>query len=206
MPAPARSFRLDETAAVTRGRPTGIRALDKALGGGIPPGVPVLIFGPSYSGKSTLAIQIACRLPGPAYFCVPEMSPPILRTIADRSGADIAGVLVHDGPLSAWPEEATRAGARVALVDSVNKFPDPRAALEQAVTWARGGERWALCIAHETRRAKPLFRAEYEPDAVFRVTRGKDDRQTLDVWKARWSGFRGKIRLDFARVSANRVG
>jgi len=187
-------FLLSEATGVRQGHPTGIAPLDRALSGGIPDGIPVLIFGPSYSGKSTLAIQIACHLPGPALFTVPEMGRDMLRTIADRSGADISTVLVYEGPLEQWRPAAELAGARVLLIDSISKFPDPRRALEQAIRWSRETGGISLSIAHETRRGKPLFRAEYEPDAAFRITR-RGERQTCDVQKARWNGYRGAIEL-----------
>lgn len=189
-------FALSEASGVPRGSSTGITKLDRALSGGIPPGIPVLIYGPAYSGKSTLAIQIACSLPGPPLFCVPEMSRAVLRTVADRSGADISEALVYEGPVTTWPKAAERAGARVVLVDSVSKFPDPRTAVEQCVEWARDSGGICLAIAHETRRGKPLFRAEYEPDAVFRLTRGRGKSpRILEIQKARWNGARVRIRL-----------
>lgn len=197
-PAEEDLFSLSEAAGVPRGHPTGILKLDRALDGGIPDGIPVLIYGPAYSGKSTLAIQIACHLPGPPLFCVPEMSREVLRTIADRSRADISRALVFEGTPSQWPEAASRAGARVVLVDSVSKFPDPRIAIEQCVSWARKSRGIALAIAHETRRGKPLFRAEYEPDAVFRLSRSRSKTsgvRFLDVEKARWNGARVRLRL-----------
>lgn len=194
-------FALSEVSGVPRGNSTGIRKLDRALSGGIPAGIPVLIYGPAYSGKSTLAIQIACALPGPPLFCVLEMSREVLRTVADRSGADISRALVYEGPPASWPKAAERAGARVVLVDSVSKFPDPRSAVEQCVQWARASSGICLAIAHETRRGKPLFRAEYEPDAVFRLTRSRDRKdgkataRVLEIQKARWNGARCRIRL-----------
>jgi DNA repair protein RadA/Sms len=45
-------------------RPTGIRELDRVLGGGITPGGSVLIGGPPGIGKSTLMLQLAARAAG----------------------------------------------------------------------------------------------------------------------------------------------
>src|SRR5690349_10425921 len=42
--------------------PTGFRALDDALGGGLPPGQIVELFGPAGCGKTTLALQVAANL------------------------------------------------------------------------------------------------------------------------------------------------
>ena len=118
------------------------------------------------------------------------------RTISDRSGADISAVITFEGERTHWPRAAEKARARVVLIDSVSKFPDPRAAVEQCVQWARSTGGICLAIAHQTRRGKPLFRAEYEPDAVFRVTRNKaSGRRTLEIEKARWNGASEKIRL-----------
>ena len=42
--------------------PTGFVSLDHALGGGLPRGRIVELFGPSSSGKTTLALQVVARL------------------------------------------------------------------------------------------------------------------------------------------------
>ena len=42
--------------------PTGFASLDRALGGGLPRGRIVELFGPSSSGKSTMALQVVARL------------------------------------------------------------------------------------------------------------------------------------------------
>lgn len=177
-----------------RGNPTGIKKLDKLIGG-VPPGVSLLVYGPSYAGKSTLGIQIATSLPGPVLLVCPEMSPPVLKTIALRSGADLAECERYTGELEDWPATASALGARVVLIDSVNKFRRPPGAIDQGIEWARAGERVSICLAHQSRRGKPLFRGEYYPDGVFRLVRS-GDRRFLYVEKARWSGAEGRVELD----------
>jgi recombination protein RecA len=55
-------LRLARSAARPRGAmPTGFAALDSALGGGLPRGAIAELFGPSSSGKTTLALQIVAR-------------------------------------------------------------------------------------------------------------------------------------------------
>lgn len=195
-PEPAPETRsLDDVPAVADTHSTGIRELDDVLSGGIPDEVPGLVYGPSYSGKSTLAIQIAASLPGPQLIVCPEMAPRMLRTIAERSGADFRRFRLYDGQsLEAWPTAAGYEGARVVVLDSVDKFFDPRGALDQAVRWAHETGGIILCISHESRRAKPLRRSEYEPDLVIRVTR-TNTTQKLDIQKARWNGYRGAVLL-----------
>ena len=190
------SVPLGEVRALARGRKTGIAELDRSrlLGAGIPDGIPILLYGPSTGGKSTLAIQIVAAMGRPGLLVVPEMSEEVAKTIANRSGADLSGFRLYRGALEAWPAEADRVGARAVLVDSVSKFPRPDEALETLIDWARRSGAVAVAIAHESRRGKPLLRAEYEPDCVLRLTR-RGARRTVEVQKCRWSGRTGTVQI-----------
>ncbi|MFW5728364.1 MAG: ATPase domain-containing protein [Spirochaetota bacterium] len=57
--------------AVPQG-PTGIRELDRVLGGGITPGGSVLLGGPPGIGKSTLMLQLAARTGKPTLYVTAE--------------------------------------------------------------------------------------------------------------------------------------
>ena len=52
----------DSSAAVVETHPTGVLTLDLALGGGIPQGRIVEVYGPESSGKTTLALQAAAEV------------------------------------------------------------------------------------------------------------------------------------------------
>ncbi len=80
-------------------RPTGVPELDRVLGGGLVPGVVVLLAGEPGAGKSTLLLEVAARTAagpdgnggGPVLYATGEESAGQVRLRAERTGA------VHDG-------------------------------------------------------------------------------------------------------------
>ena len=86
--------------------PSGVDELDRVLGGGLVPGGVVLLAGEPGVGKSTLALEVAARAPGPALYLTGEETTAQVRRRADRTGAvhpalflaavrDLEEVLVH---------------------------------------------------------------------------------------------------------------
>jgi DNA repair protein RadA/Sms len=97
-----------------RARPTGVDELDRVLGGGLVPGVVILLAGEPGVGKSTLLLDVAARFAGGvsrtagsrALYVTGEESAAQVRLRADRIGAvreslylaaetDLAAVLGH---------------------------------------------------------------------------------------------------------------
>jgi DNA repair protein RadA/Sms len=77
-----------------RAKPTGIDELDRVLGGGLVPGVVVLLAGEPGAGKSTLLLEVAARTAaagGPVLYATGEESAGQVRLRAERTGA------VNDG-------------------------------------------------------------------------------------------------------------
>ncbi len=74
-------------------RPTGVAELDRVLGGGLVPGVVVLLAGEPGAGKSTLLLEVAAQVAqtgGPVLYATGEESAGQVRLRAERTGA------VHD--------------------------------------------------------------------------------------------------------------
>lgn len=90
--APAR--RIAEVALDTAlARPTGVAELDRVLGGGLVPGVVILLAGEPGAGKSTLLLEVAAQVAqsgGPVLYATGEESAGQVRLRAERTGA------VHD--------------------------------------------------------------------------------------------------------------
>ncbi len=78
-------------AAASRTVPSGVAELDRVLGGGLVPAAVVLLAGEPGVGKSTLALEVAARAPGPTLYLTGEETPAQVRRRADRTNA------VHDG-------------------------------------------------------------------------------------------------------------
>jgi DNA repair protein RadA/Sms len=96
-------------AEAARSRPTGVDELDRVLGGGLVPGVVVLLAGEPGVGKSTLLLDVAAKFATretPTLYVTGEESRAQVRLRADRVGAlsphlylaaetDIGAVLKH---------------------------------------------------------------------------------------------------------------
>ena len=91
---PIKSVELDSV----RAKPTGIDELDRVLGGGLVPGVVVLLAGEPGAGKSTLLLEVAARAAanggGPVLYATGEESAGQVRLRAERTGAVSEGLYI----------------------------------------------------------------------------------------------------------------
>jgi predicted ATP-dependent serine protease len=159
---------------------TGIADVDRLLEGGPALSATVLVHGREGSGKSSLTLRVAAgcsaTLDCPTLVVCPEMSHAILSETARKTGAQLSRLFRCKDPAS-WESEASAVGARVLLVDSVSKMPDPLGTLGRVIDWARRCNAVALCLAHQTTRgtARGGGGAVHDPDTVLQMTH---DRRT----------------------------
>lgn len=108
--------------------PTGVRELDRVLGGGFVPGSVVLIGGDPGIGKSTLLLQSAAALARAGHavlYASSEESAPQIKLRADRlEGATEEALgrnllLLADGNIAVMVEEARRIRPALLVVDSI---------------------------------------------------------------------------------------
>ncbi|MBL9141092.1 MAG: DNA repair protein RadA [Phycisphaerae bacterium] len=108
--------------------PTGVRELDRVLGGGFVPGSVVLLGGDPGIGKSTLLLQCAAALAcdgGRVLYASSEESAPQVKLRAERlEGAAHAArgqnlLLLADSNLAVIVEEARRVKPSLLVVDSI---------------------------------------------------------------------------------------
>lgn len=91
----SKPVKLSEVAAVKTERiSTGISELDMVLGGGIVPGMVVLVSGEPGIGKSTLLLEIANRLTTPVLYIAGEESASQIKIRADRLGVKAENLAV----------------------------------------------------------------------------------------------------------------
>lgn len=117
-------------------QPTGVNELDRVLGGGIVPGVAILLAGEPGVGKSTLLLDVAARAAaqaeragrGKVLYVTGEESASQVRSRAERIGA------LHDYLLLASETDLARIRGHVSdakpsllIVDSVQTIADPQA-------------------------------------------------------------------------------
>jgi recombination protein RecA len=162
--------------------PTGFPALDAAVGGGLPRGAIVEIFGPAYCGKTTLALRIAAHLQqsgGAAAWIDAEHA-------FDPAAAARAGVAIEQLPV-ARPESAEQAleivrkltgsGAiELVVVDSAAALV-PQVELETAVGHT-GHSLQNRVLASGLRRLTGELRRTGAVLLFLNQTRGGDDFET----------------------------
>jgi DNA repair protein RadA/Sms len=120
--APARPIGTVELDAA-RARPTGVTELDRVLGGGLVPGVVVLLAGEPGAGKSTLLLDVAARAAagdGPVLYATGEESVGQVRLRAERTGAVSDGLyLAAESDLGAIVGHLDALRPTLLVVDSV---------------------------------------------------------------------------------------
>ncbi len=106
--------------------PTGIAELDRVLGGGVVPGMVVLLGGEPGIGKSTLLLQWAATTDGTVLYASGEESERQIKLRAQRLGAENPGIhLLAETDVRRILEEAERMKPGLLLVDSIQTLFDP---------------------------------------------------------------------------------
>jgi DNA repair protein RadA/Sms len=104
-------------------RPTGVAELDRVLGGGLVPGVVILLAGEPGAGKSTLLLEVAARAAesgGPVLYATGEESAGQVRLRAGRTGAVRDGLyLAADSDLGSIVGHVDAVRPTLLVVDSV---------------------------------------------------------------------------------------
>jgi DNA repair protein RadA/Sms len=119
---PITSVQLDSA----RAKPTGIDELDRVLGGGLVPGVVVLLAGEPGAGKSTLLLEVAARAAtagGPVLYATGEESAGQVRLRAERTGAVSEGLYIAaESDLGAVLGHLDTLKPTLLVIDSVQTF------------------------------------------------------------------------------------
>ena len=137
------------TSGTPRGPVTGLKTLDRELGGALAPGTHVLHAGPG-AGKSALALQIAATCGGPALYVSAEMSAlELLRRHTARVTGTFLGRLKSGelGPLEAvaLARVAAEKAPMLALADATRSFASA-AWLQDIAAVVRGEARQVLIV------------------------------------------------------------
>ena len=107
-------------------RPTGLGELDRVLGGGVVPGMVVLLGGEPGIGKSTLVLQWAAACGGPVLYASGEESERQIKLRARRLGAEEPAIhLFAETDVRRILEAAEAMQPALLLVDSIQTLFDP---------------------------------------------------------------------------------
>ncbi|HJU83761.1 MAG TPA: DNA repair protein RadA, partial [Holophagaceae bacterium] len=110
----------------TQREPTGLEELDRVLGGGVVPGMVVLLGGEPGIGKSTLLLQWAAKAQGQVLYASGEESERQIKLRAQRLGAESPAIhLLAETDVRRILEEAQRMKPALLLVDSIQTLFDP---------------------------------------------------------------------------------
>ena len=110
----------------TERTPTGMAELDRVLGGGVVPGMVVLLGGEPGIGKSTLVLQWAATSIGNVLYASGEESERQIKLRAQRIGAEHPGIhLFAETDVRRILEVAEQMKPSLLLVDSIQTLFDP---------------------------------------------------------------------------------
>ncbi|MFN8012336.1 MAG: DNA repair protein RadA [Holophagaceae bacterium] len=117
---------LDVELSDTQREATGLGELDRVLGGGVVPGMVVLLGGEPGIGKSTLLLQWAAQGQGAVLYASGEESERQIKLRARRLGAESPDIhLLAETDVHRILEAADRLKPRLLLVDSIQTLFDP---------------------------------------------------------------------------------
>lgn len=183
-------------------RGSGFGELDRVLGGGVVPGVSVLIGGEPGIGKSTLLLQMAAAMKGGTVLYISgEESERQLRLRAERLEVDTGRVRVLcTGSLSRINAALPAESPDVVIVDSIQTLyaedagavpgtvSQLRYCCYELVDWARAQEAALFLVAHVTKEgaiAGPKL-IEHMVDAVLYFEQSGSDLRFLRATKNRF--------------------
>ena len=116
----------DVDLAETERTSTGMPELDRVLGGGVVPGMVVLLGGEPGIGKSTLLLQWAAKEPGKVLYASGEESERQIRLRARRLDAEAPGIhLLAETDVREILSAAERMKPSLLMVDSIQTLFDP---------------------------------------------------------------------------------
>jgi len=106
--------------------PIGLAELDRVLGGGVVPGMVVLLGGEPGIGKSTLLLQWAANIPGRTLYASGEESERQIRIRAQRLGAELPNIhLLAETDVREILSAAESMRPELLVVDSIQTLYDP---------------------------------------------------------------------------------
>lgn len=121
-PVPITEVEISEAERV----PTGLAELDRVLGGGVVPGMVVLLGGEPGIGKSTLVLQWAATTTGTVLYASGEESERQIKLRAQRLGAESPDILLFaETDVRRILEVAEQMKPSLLLVDSIQTLFDP---------------------------------------------------------------------------------
>ncbi len=182
---------------------TGIKEMNRVLGGGLMRGSSVLVGGEPGIGKSTLMLQLASRVasPGRSLYVSGEESPGQLRMRADRLGVSSERIeVLAETELTSVMQVLEQVKPVLAVVDSiqtlytreVNALPGSvnqiKVCTQELVEWARTRGTGLLLVAHVTKEgaiAGPKL-VEHLVDTVLSFEQASAEVRTLQAVKNRF--------------------
>ncbi|HJV22541.1 MAG TPA: DNA repair protein RadA [Holophagaceae bacterium] len=148
----------------TQRTPTGLDELDRVLGGGVVPGMVVLLGGEPGIGKSTLVLQWAAQVEGDVLYASGEESERQIKLRAQRLGTESPGIhLLAETDVREILAQAERMKPGLLLVDSIQTLFDPefessagsvsqvRGCAQQLARWAKATGTPLVLVGHVTK-------------------------------------------------------
>ena len=155
---------LDVEITETERTATGLVELDRVLGGGVVPGMVVLLGGEPGIGKSTLVLQWAATEPGLVLYASGEESERQIKLRAQRLGTENPGIhLLAETDVRIILEEAERMKPALLLIDSIQTLFDPdfessagsvsqvRGCAQLLTRWAKATSTPLVLVGHVTK-------------------------------------------------------
>jgi DNA repair protein RadA/Sms len=174
-----------QTAPIPR-TPTGLGALDSALGGGFVPGSATLLSGERGVGKSTLALRLAAVIPNTLYIASEETKEQVEYRMT-RTALHAAGVPVlvtrDEEEILQWAGDYS-----LLLVDSVHRLRDPARSSESLIEYVKETGKSLVCVAHLTKdgTVRGPSTMSYLYDVEIEIERVDESARALTTLKNRW--------------------